>query len=164
MAIKPVNEIPMTLQEKRQSYREMIRKDIQEAIDNHIERFEFEGDYNWKYLAQYAREEADRIWRSTVYRDVGRQVMEEMKKRFPNERYHSIYMKSGYDFKGRYIKIRTNKGEDRIHVYGEIDYKFAEGFYEEQLSYTLNNKKVIEQRKAEREARINEQRAGQNTI
>lgn len=155
MAIKVVKEIPQTLQEKRKSYREMIRKDIQEAIDNRIEKWEFEGDYNWKYLANYAREEADRIWRSTVYRDVGRRVVEEMKKRFPNEKYHSIYMKSGYDFKGRYIKIRTAKGNDRVHVFGEIDYKFADGFYEELLSYTLNNKKLFEQRKAEREARIN---------
>lgn len=32
--IKQVDEIPQTLQEKRKSYREMIRRDIQEAIDD----------------------------------------------------------------------------------------------------------------------------------
>lgn len=162
MAIKPVNDIPMTLQEKRRSYREMIRKDFQEAIDNHIERFEFEGDYNWKYLAQYAREEADLIWRKTIYNDTAKKVRAELLKDRPGETY--ISMRSGYDYHGKYIKIRTKKGEDRIHVYGEIDYKFAEGFYELLKADAIENLKIIAERKAQRERRMNEQRARQNTI
>lgn len=162
MAIKPVNEIPMTLQEKRQSYREMIRKDIQEAIDNHIERFEFEGDYNWKYLAQYAREEADIIWRKTVYYDTAKKVRAELLKDRPGENY--IPMRSGYDYHGKYIKIRTKKGEDRIHVYGEIDYKFAEGFYELLKADAIAIEKAAAERKAERGRIRNEQRARQNTV
>lgn len=162
MAIKPVNEIPMTLQEKRQSYRDMIRKDIQEAIDNHIERFEFEGDYNWKYLAQYAREEADLIWRKTVYCDTAKKVRAELRKDRPGENY--IPMGGGYDYRGKYIKIRTKKGEDRIHVYGEIDYKFADGFYELLKADALARAKAAAERKAEMERRMNEQRARQNTI
>ena len=162
MAIKPVNEIPMTLQEKSQSYREMIRKDIQEAIDNHIERFEFEGDYNWKYLAQYAREEADIIWRKTVYYDTAEKVRTELLKDRPGENY--IPMRSGYDYHGKYIKIRTKKGEDRIHVYGEIDYKFAEGFYELLKADAIAIEKATAARKAERERIRNEQRARQNTV
>ena len=158
MAIKPVNEIPLTLQEKRQSYREMIRKDIQEAIDNHIERFEFEGDYNWKYLAQYAREEADRMWRNTIYYDTAKKVRAELLKDRPGEKY--IPMRSGYEYHGKYIKIRAKKGEDRIHVYGEIDYKFAEGFYELLKADAIEQEKII----AERERIRNEQRAKQNTV
>lgn len=154
MAIKPVNEIPMTLQEKRQSYREMIRKDIQEAIDNHIERFEFEGDYNWKYLAQYAREEADLIWRKTVYYDTAKKVRAELLKDRPGENY--IPMRSGYEYRGKYIKIRTKKGEDRIHVYGEIDFKFVESFYETLKADTIACEKIIAERKAEREKRRKE--------
>lgn len=59
--IKPVDEIPKGLSKKHSSYREMIRADIQEALDRGIARFEFVGDYKYKYLAQYAREEADKL-------------------------------------------------------------------------------------------------------
>lgn len=59
--IRPVDEIPKNIQEKRKSYREQIRNDIREAIDKGIGKFEFVGDYKYKYLAQYAREEADKI-------------------------------------------------------------------------------------------------------
>ena len=67
MAIKPIEEIPLSLSEQRKSYREQIREDIASAISQKIDKFEFDGDYNWKYLAQYAREEANRIWRKTCY-------------------------------------------------------------------------------------------------
>ena len=162
MSIKVVKDIPQNLAEKRKSYREMIRNDIQEAIDNHIERFEFEGDYNWKYLAQYAREEADIIWRKTVYYDTAKKVRAELKKDRPGEMY--IPIRSGYDYHGKYIKIRTKKGEDRIHVYGEIDYKFAEGFYELLKADAIAIEKATAERKAERERIRNEQRARQNTV
>ena len=63
--IRPVDEIPMNAADKRKSYREQIRNDIREAMDKGINKFEFVGDYKYKYLAQYAREEADRIvWKA----------------------------------------------------------------------------------------------------
>lgn len=65
--IKAVDEIPMSKAKERKSYRDKIRKDLQEAIDNGIMRFEFVGDYNYKYLAQYVREEADKLMRVTFY-------------------------------------------------------------------------------------------------
>lgn len=65
--IKPVDEIPQSVADRRQSYRDMIRKDIQEAIDRGVKRFEFDGPYNYRYLAQYAREEVEGIVRKKVY-------------------------------------------------------------------------------------------------
>ena len=59
--IREVSEIPKSTAEKRKNYRTMIRNDIQEAIEKGIDRFEFVGDYNFKCLAQYAREEARRV-------------------------------------------------------------------------------------------------------
>ena len=56
--IKPIDEIPKNIHEQRKSYREQIRKDIQEAIDRKIYKFEFIGAYNFKTLAQVASEEA----------------------------------------------------------------------------------------------------------
>lgn len=65
--IKPVDEIPMNPEQKNKGYRDKIRKDLQEAMDNGIRRFEFVGDYKYKYLAKYVREEAEKIIRSTYY-------------------------------------------------------------------------------------------------
>jgi hypothetical protein len=68
--IKPVEEIPQSMAQKRESYRDRIRGDIREALDKGIHKFEFVGDYKYKYLAQYAREEADRIIRKEYIRVV----------------------------------------------------------------------------------------------
>ena len=66
--IKPIDEIPQSVKQTRKGYRERIRADIQEALDKGIAKFEFVGDYNYKYLAQYAREEAERIVRNLAYK------------------------------------------------------------------------------------------------
>lgn len=149
MSIKAVSEIPQTLQEQRTSYREMIRRDIQEAVDNHIERFEFEGDYNWKYLQNYAREEADMIWRKNIYYPIAKKVREEILKDRPGERY--ISMLSSGTYKGKWIKIRAKKGKDRIHVYGEINFEFSENFYDRLMADTIAYQKEITARKAKME-------------
>ena len=65
--IKPIDEIPQSVADRRQSYRDMIRKDIQEAIDRGVKRFEFDGPYNYRYLAQYAREEMEGILRKRYW-------------------------------------------------------------------------------------------------
>ena len=65
--IKPIDEIPKNVSEQRESYRQMIKNDIQEAMSKGIEKFEFIGNYNFKYLAQYAREEAENIVRSKFF-------------------------------------------------------------------------------------------------
>ena len=65
--IKPIDEIPKNVSEQRESYRQMIKNDIQEAMSKGIEKFEFIGNYNFKYLAQYAREEAESIVRSKFF-------------------------------------------------------------------------------------------------
>lgn len=64
--IKPVDEIPMNVPEQRRSYRQEIKNDIRAAMDGGILKFEFVGDYNYKYLAQYAREEAESIVRKLI--------------------------------------------------------------------------------------------------
>ena len=142
MSIKPVNDIPMTLQEKKASYREMVRQDICYALTNHINTFEFDGDYNYKYLANYAREEADLIFIRELYRDAANRVKEELVKKL-NRKY---IFTDHWRYKGKYIKIRTKKGEDRIHVYGQIDFDFADKFYEILLRDTEEKYKVIEAR------------------
>lgn len=66
MGIRAVHEIPQNVSEKRQSYRASIREDLRQAMEQGISKFEFTGDYNYKYLAQYAREEASRLMRELL--------------------------------------------------------------------------------------------------
>lgn len=134
--IKPINEIPMNEADKRRSYREMIRSDIQEAIDRGIERFEFDGDYNYKFLAQYAREEADMIWRST-WRDI-------MKKAKEEHGFEGYLYGPNYKLKGNYIKIRSRKMPDRTHVYCEIDLAYPMKECAEEIAKLLKEKQSQE--------------------
>lgn len=79
--IKPIDEIPKNTAQKRESYRDRIRSDIREAMDKGIRKFEFVGDFNFKYLAQYAREEADRMFRK-AFRDLVLPYYPEWKERY----------------------------------------------------------------------------------
>lgn len=119
MAIKPIDEIPLNTLDKRKSQRENIRMDILEAIEKGVSKFEFDGDYNWKYLAQYAREEADQIWRKKYH-----EITVEARQKYGLERMLSTY--PDYKYKGEYIRIHTNKMADRIHVYCVIDFEAPE--------------------------------------
>lgn len=145
MSIKEVKELPLTQRERYDSYRSMIRADLEEAIRNRISTFEFEGDYNYKYLAQYAREEAGRLFTFRVYRDASKRVKQELASKFPENKY--IFPESEFKYKNRYIKIRTKKGEDRIHVYGQIDFEFADTFCEILLKDTEAKYKELSERK-----------------
>lgn len=153
MAIKKVEQVPMTLQEQRQSYRDMIRQDINEAIEKRIDKFEFDGDYNYKYLASYAREEAEWIFRRKIYRPAAKRVAETLQAEFGRER---VFAESEWRYRGRYIRIKSLKGEDRQHVYAEIDFSQEEGFYNDLLADTRAKYKEIAERDKLREERKKE--------
>lgn len=110
--IKPVDEIPQSLASKRKSYREQIRNDIKEAMDKDIRKFEFVGDYKYKYLANYAREEARRI------------LFDIARERFRGFRGDEEIYLSSIDLKTeKYIRISSVKGEtpDKTRVFCRID-------------------------------------------
>ena len=123
MSIKPIKEIPMNTKDARESYRARIRADINEALEKRIDKFEFEGDYNYKYLAQYAREEADRIIRHITNKH-DREITKVLQKEF-NEEY--IYVPS---LREAIIVISNRKLEDRNHVYVSIDYEKLDNLYD----------------------------------
>ena len=120
--IKEVEKIPETLQQKRESYRAKIRADIEEAMSKRISDFEFEGDYNYKYLQQYAREEGERIFRY-IFIGVERAVEEELKKELEVK---YIYCPSPYLYAKQFIKVIKRKGEDRNHVYAHLDFDYLD--------------------------------------
>lgn len=148
MPIKLVDEIPLTVAEQRESYRERIRQDICYAITNRISTFEFDGDYNYKYLANYAREEASHIFIRMIYRDASRQVRKTLAEKLQRK---YVFPESEFMYKNRYIRIREKKGDDRIHVYGQIDFDFADKFYEILLKDTEEKYKEIEAREKRKE-------------
>lgn len=105
--IKPIDEIPQSIADRRQSYRDMIRKDIQEAIDRGVKRFEFDGPYNYRYLAQYAREEMEGILRKKV-----RALYQERKKAGFDDPGISYWLLSRVDNLPIY-KVTSHKTEDK---------------------------------------------------
>lgn len=142
--IKPVDEIPMNIAKKRESYRDKIRSDIQEAMDKGIKKFEFIGDYNFKYLAQYAREEADRIIRKEYIR-----VVQKLK-----DEQEIIY--SDYYIireKIRFITVTSVRGEnkDKPRVFCEIAEKAPEDIIMDAIRQYDRERKELEKARAERE-------------
>lgn len=114
MAIKPVDEIPQNIASKRASYREQIRKDLREAIENNILKFEMEGDYNFKYLANYVREERRHILRRTFAA-----MKKEIKEEYSLSHFYGDLIDE-YRFADRYVTVVNHKEPDRNHVYIEI--------------------------------------------
>ena len=105
--IKPIEEIPQNIAQKRESYRDRIRGDITEAMEKGIGKFEFVGDYNFKYLANYAKEEAYRMFRRR-FKDLVLPHYPEWKERF-QQKY--IFLKE-WDFrKYNPVKISCIKDE-----------------------------------------------------
>lgn len=142
--IKPVDEIPMNIAQKRKSYRDQIRSDIREAMDKGIKKFEFIGDYNFKYLAQYAREEADRII-SKEYIRVAREHKDELENMHRD--YYSIREKL------RFITVTSVKGEDKDkpRVFCEIAEKAPEDIIMDAIRQHDRERKELEKARAERE-------------
>lgn len=144
--IKPVEEIPQSMAQKRESYRDRIRGDIREALEKGIHKFEFIGDYKYKYLAQYAREEADRIIRKEYIKTVQKHK-EELKDVF-------------CDFYGirrdiTYIKITAVRGEkkDEPRVFCEIREENPEEIILKAILENDKLRKEVQKAREEREAK-----------
>lgn len=136
MAIKPIEDIPKNTQQQRESYRAQIRADIQEAIDKGINKFEFVGDYNYKYLAQYAREEARNILAGTIRR-------RDCKVRWWDRAFDNY----------PYIRISSVKGEEHRRVFCEIIPENLDKAIEQAKRDSEERYKEAERRRVEREAK-----------
>ena len=146
--IKPVDEIPQTMQERRKSYREMIRADIQSAIDSGVRKFEFVGDeYKYNYLPTYAREEADYMTDKALRPLLQAAAQEHGWKYLKPWRIRRT---------GRYIKITSHKAADRMHVFCEIRPDALPEIVAEAVKQEIEGQKraaEYEKRRAEREGK-----------
>lgn len=142
--IKPIDEIPRNINDKRKEYRQKIKDDLQEAMDNGILKFEFVGnDYNFKTLAQTAREEADKMVRKIIH---------EWSKAHPEYTKRYAFLFGWRDNKEmELIKITSIKGEtkDIRRVFCEIkpDMDFIISEYAERK---IQEHEERERRRAER--------------
>lgn len=134
MSIREVLEMPSSLKKSlKESDRDKVFADFNEALEKHIEVFEFEGDYNFKTLSQKAKEVARRKVFYRFYADAAKKVKEALKDEFP----HEYIIANGYTYYEDYFfKVKNIKEEDRIHVYASIDYEFINALYDRLLADT----------------------------
>lgn len=132
--IKPVDTIPESPTQAWKTNRQKIRDDIQEAIDKGIAAFEFVGDYNFKYLGQYAREEAGRMNR-TMFSQFIRNHREQYKDHYIG--YYDVMKNNDYP-----IKITTIKGEakDTRRVFCSLQMDGLEERFAEMVEAYLQKK------------------------
>ena len=119
MSIKAIKELPEAA--SKPTTRAQIRADIQEAIDSDINLFEFDGDYNYKYLAGYARE---------VVEEMARRIFHPILMEFCKTHDTGLTWYNRSMYKGMYISIIQYKDEKlgRPRVYCRIEPSFREGF------------------------------------
>lgn len=110
MSVIAVKDIPTKT--KAISKRELIETDIRYAIENKIWTFEFDGDYNYQYLATYARD----CYKS-IFREYRSKKVNELADKYGVSRLglgqYLKYEKSSF-------KVKTVTCEDRKHVYVEL--------------------------------------------
>lgn len=141
--IKEVHNIELNTNQYRKQYRENIRNDIHNAWDSGIEKFEFVGEYNYKYLAQYAKEEASNLL-SHIVRE------QELEKKY-KEKYQLRYFRFyPYRHLGEIIRISSRKADDRIHVYCTLNKDALEPLIDKLATEQKNHEDRAEERRLSR--------------
>ena len=143
--IKPIEKLPETLSQKRESYRARIRNDIRQAIDGRTAKFEFVGDYNYEYLARYAREEASNILRP-YFNQARSDVAEAIKQKLGLDTCFISYQYES-DYCEQFIRISSVKGPDRRHVYAEINFDVLDNLEEMLLERVMKEYQRKQQKK-----------------
>ncbi len=122
MAIQALDKLPEKVSKK--SEKAMIREDLQEAIDKGIESFEFIGDYNYKYLASRAQNEANWLAGKMIAK-----VYEDNRSEFK----HREILLAG-SMKKRFVKqwitIVGVTIEGRKHVYCKINHSATANIFD----------------------------------
>ena len=124
MAIKRVSAIPNAYKNGL-STREKVRKDLEFALTARISMFEFEGDYNYKTLGSYVRDEADRLFRDRYWSPARDEIVNTLGKELGRtdiecERIYREYKQA--------FKIHGVTQSDRIHIYVEIDFNYLDNY------------------------------------
>lgn len=98
---------------KSSTIRDQIRRDIQEALNNRIEMFEFVGYKDYKNLVQNAKEVVNRAKRNMINDLIRCQKLNDVEESYKKRN----ELRNHYPF---IVSKRTM--EDRVHVFMKIDY------------------------------------------
>ena len=147
--IKKVDTIPGQGGEHT-SQKLLINKDIRDAIAGRIERFEFVGDYNFKYLAQYARDEAETVFRS-MFSKCRTEVQQKLREEF---KVAWALVPTIHDYRKRLYRVCQRSGK----VYMEIYYEFMDAIPQVMLEEGRALTKLREENRSKRR-REHEQRS-----
>lgn len=146
--IKKVDTIPGQGGEHT-SQKLLINKDIRDAIEKRIERFEFVGDYNFKYLAQYARDEAENVFRS-MFSKCRTEAQQKLREEF---KVAWALVPTIHDYRKRLYRVCQRSGK----VYMEIYYDFMDAIPQVMLEEGRALTKLREENRSKRR-REHEQR------
>lgn len=132
MAIKQVEFIPNAYK-NAMSTREKVRKDLELALTERISMFEFEGDYNYKTLGAYVRDEADRIFKDCFWSPARDEIVNTLGKELGRTdiRCELIYREYKQAF-----KIHGVTQTDRVHIYVEIDFDYLDNYKDKLMART----------------------------
>ena len=146
--IKKVDTIPGQGGEHT-SQKLMINKDIRDAIEKHIERFEFVGDYNFKYLAQYARDEAESVFRS-MFSKCRTEAQQKLREEF---KVAWALVPTIHDYRKRLYRVCQRSGKVYMEIYYDFMDKIPQVMLEEGRALTKARVENRSKRRREHEQR-----------
>lgn len=152
--IKKVDNIPGQGGEHT-SQKLMINKDIRSAIEKRIERFEFVGDYNIKYLDQYAREEAEIVFRS-MFSKCRTEVQQKLREEF---KVSWALVPTIHDYRKRLYRVCRRSGK----VYMEIYFDFMDAIPQVMLEEGRALTKLREKNRSKSKRRREHEQRSENS-
>ena len=118
MAIKPIDNIPDAAPAPP-SQRELIRRDVREAYENHISQFEFEDDrYKYDTLINNARDALKQWFHREVYFLADKKAKERLKDKISGY----FWTPMAYEYDTKAYSLSKRKLDDRVHVYCTLNF------------------------------------------
>lgn len=112
MAIKAINNIPDKVHTISQ--RDIIRSDVQEAIDGNISQFEFIDDrYKYDTLIGNARDAIKYWYKRKIYYPASRKAKERLKSKISG----NFWIPMNFEYEKKVFSLSKRKLDDRVHVY-----------------------------------------------
>ncbi len=113
-SVEVIPDVPKML-----TQRDLIRRDLEEALKNRISQFELVND-NYKYntLAGNAKDALERWFQRQVYYPARKSAKDKLKDRITEP----FWPKDWFEYKQKAFSITKRKLEDRTHVYVTLNF------------------------------------------
>lgn len=132
-SIVPIDKIPENLNQKNRTlpntknYAKHIYKDLMTAYNNHIETFEFVGDYHFTSFSSYVKAPVEQLTKEIILPGLVDEIVAVFKGKMGIDLTHTpILIRLTHHINGfnTFIKIVGITGTDRKHVYGKINFNY----------------------------------------